>query len=114
MQLSRAGSGEWDLLAPLLPRAVTGRPKVDDRQVINGMICKIHTGLPWRDLPDRYGPWQTVHTRFPRYALSGVFAQSLQQIQAHADAAGDIDFRVGLHIAGASSSGPLADPCEPT
>ncbi|MEV7068527.1 transposase [Streptomyces collinus] len=45
------------------------------RQVINGMIYKIRTGLPWRDLPDRYGPWQTVYTRFRRYALSGVCAQ---------------------------------------
>ncbi|MCG7205175.1 transposase [Streptomyces arenae] len=45
------------------------------------MICKIRTGLLWRDLPDRYGPWQTVYTRFRRYALSGVFAQALQQIQ---------------------------------
>ncbi|MFD7705384.1 IS5 family transposase [Streptomyces caelestis] len=87
---------EWDLLAPLIPRAVTGRPRVDDRQVINGMIYKIRTGLPWRDLPDRYGPWQTVYTRFRRYALSGVFAQALQQIQAQADAAGDIDWLVQI------------------
>ncbi|WP_435853965.1 IS5 family transposase [Streptomyces misionensis] len=87
---------EWDLLAPLIPRAVTGRPRVDDRQVINGMIYKIRTGLPWRDLPDRYGPWQTVYTRFRRYALSGVFAQALQQIQAKADSAGDIDWLVQI------------------
>ncbi|BCL21841.1 hypothetical protein GCM10017668_36840 [Streptomyces tuirus] len=60
------------------------------------MIYKIRTGMPWRDLPDRYGPWQTVYTRFRRYALSGVFTQALQQIQAQADAADDIDWLVQI------------------
>ncbi|MBQ0850382.1 transposase [Streptomyces sp. BH-SS-21] len=50
---------EWELLAPLIPRAATGRPRVSDRQVINGMVYKIRTGISWRDLPERYGPWQT-------------------------------------------------------
>lgn len=84
------------MLAPLIPQAVTGRPRVDDWRVINGMIYKIRTGLPWRDLPNRYGPWQTVYTRFRRYALSGVFAQALQQIQAQADAADGIDWLVQI------------------
>ncbi|MFE0928958.1 IS5 family transposase [Streptomyces mutabilis] len=87
---------EWELLAPLIPRAVTGRPRVSDRQVINGMIYKIRTGISWRDLPVRYGPWQTVHTRFRRYAIDGVFTRALQQIQARADAAGDIDWLVQI------------------
>ncbi|MGB9999695.1 transposase, partial [Streptomyces pseudogriseolus] len=47
---------EWELLAPLIPRAATGRPRVSDRQVINGMVYKIRTGISWRDLPERYGP----------------------------------------------------------
>ncbi|GAA3494005.1 IS5 family transposase [Streptomyces prasinosporus] len=87
---------EWELLAPLIPRAATGRPRVSDRQVINGMVYKIRTGISWRDLPERYGPWKTVYTRFRRYALDGVFTQALQQIQVHADAAGDIDWLVQI------------------
>ncbi|MFI8221382.1 IS5 family transposase [Streptomyces sp. NPDC085932] len=87
---------EWELLAPLIPRAATGRPRVSDRQVINGMVYKIRTGISWRDLPERYGPWQTVYTRFRRYALDGVFARALQQIQAGADATGDIDWLVQI------------------
>ncbi|MBL1121164.1 IS5 family transposase [Streptomyces sp. 110] len=87
---------EWELLAPFIPRAVTGRPRVSDRQVINGMVYKIRTGISWRDLPERYGPWQTVYTRFRRYALAGVFTRALQQIQARADAAGDIDWLVQI------------------
>ena len=87
---------EWELLAPLIPRAATGRPRVPDRQVINGMVYKIRTGVSWRDLPERYGPWQTVYTRFRRYALDGVFTRALQQIQARADAVGDIDWLVQI------------------
>ncbi|WP_226487491.1 IS5 family transposase [Streptomyces parvulus] len=87
---------EWELLAPLIPQAATGRPRVEDRQVINGMVYKIRTGVSWRDLPERYGPWKTVYTRFRRYALDGVFTRALQQIQARADAAGDIDWLVQI------------------
>lgn len=87
---------EWELLAPQIPRAATGRPRVSDRQVINGMVYKIRTGISWRDLPERYGPWQTVYTRFRRYALDGVFTRALQQIQSYADAAGDIDWLVQI------------------
>ncbi|MEU7688322.1 IS5 family transposase [Streptomyces spectabilis] len=87
---------EWELLAPLIPRATTGRPRVEDRQVINGMVYKIRTGISWRDLPERYGPWKTVYTRFRRYALDGVFTQALQTIQARADAVGDIDWLVQI------------------
>ncbi|WP_399135173.1 IS5 family transposase [Streptomyces sp. Li-HN-5-11] len=80
---------DWELLAPLIPRAATGRPRVEDRQVINGMVCKLWTGISWCDLPDRYGPGKTVCTRFRRYALDGWSTRALQQIQARADAAGD-------------------------
>jgi transposase len=51
---------------------------VSDRQVSNAMVYKIRTGISWRDLPERYGPWQTVYTRFRRYALDGVFTRALQ------------------------------------
>ncbi|MGI5380571.1 IS5 family transposase [Streptomyces sp. CA-251387] len=87
---------EWELLAPLIPRAVTGRPRVEDRKIVNGMVYKIRTGISWRDLPARYGPWKTVYTRFRRYALDGVFTRALQQIQAQADAVGDIDWLVQI------------------
>ncbi|MFE9004303.1 MULTISPECIES: transposase [Streptomyces] len=56
----------------------------------------IRTGLSWRDLSDRYGRWKTVYTRFRRYALYGVFTRALQEDQAWADAAGDIDWLVQI------------------
>lgn len=69
---------------------------MEDRQVINSTVYKIRTGISWRDLPERYGPWKTVYTRFRRYALDGVFTRALQQIQARAGAAGDIDWLVQI------------------
>ncbi|MFF7928474.1 IS5 family transposase [Streptomyces mirabilis] len=71
-------------------------PRVEDRQVISSMVCKIRNRISWRDLPERCGPWKTVCTRFRRCALDGVFTRALQQIQAHADAAGDVDWLVQI------------------
>ncbi|MFE9688002.1 transposase [Streptomyces sp. NPDC006285] len=56
-----------------------------------GMVYKIRTGISWRDLPERRGPWKTVYTRFRRHALDGVFTQAPHQIQGRVDAEGDID-----------------------
>ncbi len=50
-----------ELLATLLPRTATDRPRVEALWVVNGMIYKIRTGLSWRDLPERYGPWKTLY-----------------------------------------------------
>ncbi|WP_412074714.1 transposase [Streptomyces xanthophaeus] len=44
---------QWELLAPLLPRATAGRPRTSDWQIVNGTVYKIRTGAPWRDLLER-------------------------------------------------------------
>ncbi|MFI0036350.1 transposase [Streptomyces mutabilis] len=62
-----------------------------------GMVYKIRPGISRRDMPERYGPWQTVYTRYRRYALDGVFSRALQQIQARSAAARDIDWLVRIH-----------------
>ena len=62
---------EWSIIAPLLPGAEgkkNGRPRPDDRKVLNGIFFVLRTGTPWRDLPDRYGPYTTVYNRFNRWA----------------------------------------------
>lgn len=51
---------EWRLIEPLLPNKPCGVPRVDDRQVINGIFYVLRTGSPWRDLPARYGPYTMV------------------------------------------------------
>ncbi|MGW7188074.1 IS5 family transposase [Streptomyces sp. NPDC054838] len=87
---------ERELLGPLLPSAGSGRPRAEDRRVINGMVYKIRTGVSRRDLPERYSSRKSVYTCFRRYAIDGVFTRAPQQIQARADAAGDIDWPVQI------------------
>ncbi|MFJ1991744.1 transposase [Streptomyces asiaticus] len=48
-----------------------GRKRLDDRRVLNGSVWKFRTGTAWRDVPDRYGPWATLHARFRRWAADG-------------------------------------------
>ncbi len=52
----------WARIAPLLPEnGQRGGRWRDHREVINGILWKLRTGAPWRDLPERYGPWQTCY-----------------------------------------------------
>lgn len=56
---------EWARLRPLLPdRPRVGRPPKDHRLVLDALLWLARTGAPWRDLPERYGPWRSVATRF--------------------------------------------------
>ena len=85
---------EWSRLEPLLPPHRSGKPRKDDRLVVNGILWKLATGAPWRDLPERYGPWQTVYTRFRRWTLAGVWDRIFAAVQRQADAAGELDWAV--------------------
>ena len=62
---------EWAIIAPLLPNKPRGVPRTDDRRVLNGIFYILRTGSPWRDLPERYGPYTTVYNRFNRWAKAG-------------------------------------------
>ena len=74
---------EWALLEPLLPPPRGhGRPPQDHRRILNGILFVLHTGVPWRDLPERYGPWQTVYSRLRRWTARGLWEQLLSQLQA--------------------------------
>jgi transposase len=64
---------EWRLVEPLLPPGGRGKVGVDDRWAVNGIFYVLRTGSPWRDLPERYGPYTTVYTRFNRWAKRGVW-----------------------------------------
>lgn len=108
---------EREFLRPLLPESLRGRKRLDDRTVLNGIVRKFRTGTAWRDVPERYGPWHTLHTRFRRWALDGTFERMLQAAQARADAAGEIDWLVSVdstvvrahqHAAGARKGGTAA------
>ena len=59
-----------------------GRPRLDDRKVLNGIFFILRTGSPWRDLPERYGPYTTVYNRFNRWAKKGVWLSIFEALSA--------------------------------
>lgn len=63
---------EWALLEPLMPRSRMSA-RVDDRKVMNAIFYVLRTGMPWRDLPDRYGPYTTAYNRFNRWSRRGIW-----------------------------------------
>lgn len=63
---------EWAALAPLMP-ASRKSARVDDRQIMNAIFYVLRTGIPWRDLPDRYGPYTTAYNRFSRWSRRGIW-----------------------------------------
>ena len=65
---------EWNQIAPLLPPEKPtrpGRPSKDNRTMLNAMVWIARSGAPWRDLPERYGPWETVYSRFRKWIEDG-------------------------------------------
>src|SRR5438270_8794592 len=82
---------EWARLEPLLPPRKPGRPRHDDRRMLNGLLWKLRTGAPWRDVPERYGPWQTVYDRFAKMRQSGLLERVVERLQLRLNEAGSID-----------------------
>ena len=83
----------WAEIAPLLPAG--GRPGgqwADHRRVVNGILWKLATGVPWRDVPERYGPWQTSSERFRRWQAGRHLAATPGHAQTRSDAVGDVDW----------------------
>jgi len=84
---------EWRAIEPLLPNERRrGRPWKNHRKVINGILWILATGAPWRDLPGRYGAWQTVYDRFAKWRRSGLFHSIFRVLQERLDADGLIDW----------------------
>ena len=85
---------QWELIGDLFPGndGKEGGQWKDHRMVINGMFHVLHTGCPWRDLPERYGPWQTVFDRFNRYRKDGTFDRMLKRLRTRLDRLGRIDW----------------------
>jgi putative transposase len=66
---------QWERIALLLPGKVSdpGRTGVDNRLFLNGVLWVLRSGAHWRDLPERYGKWKSLHKRFTRWAKAGVW-----------------------------------------
>jgi transposase len=84
----------WERRQPLLPppKPKTGRPAVEHRRILHGLLWSLRPGAPWRDLPERYGPWRTVASRFSRWQRAAIWAQLFSAVHAPADAQGQLNW----------------------
>ena len=107
---------QWARLELLLPTGKKpGRPPIwTRRQLIDGIRWRTRTGTPWRDVPERYGPWDRVYDLFRRWQRDGTWKRILEQLQVRADARGLITWDVSVdstvcrahqHAAGARKKG---------
>ncbi len=118
MQRGDLTDAQWERLERLLPPrrpakgSKGGRPRNDERPMINGILWILRTGAPWPDLPARYGPPSTVSTRLYRWKKAGSWDRLFAAVQAEADAGGELDWethhvdatviRAHQHAAGAN------------
>jgi transposase len=71
---------EWRVIQLLLPSKLRGVARVDDRQVLNWIFWMLRSGSPWRDLPERFGPYTTCYNRFRRSTTAGVWDRIMDAI----------------------------------
>src|ERR1700691_5493369 len=72
---------EWALLEPLMPQSRKSA-RADDRKIMNAIFYVLHTGMPWRDLPERYGPYTTAYNRFNRWSRRGIWKRIFDTLAA--------------------------------
>jgi transposase len=85
---------QWERLAPFFPERYddeAGRPWKEHRTIVSAILWHLHTGAPWRDLPERFGPWKTVYERFNRWRQDGTWARILDALLLRLDKVGLID-----------------------
>ena len=87
---------QWAAVEPLVRKrkARTGRRPSDPRMMLNGIFWSLATGAPWRDLPERFGPWQTVYDHFRNWKRRGVFDRIIDALQVKLDQRGLIDWEM--------------------
>jgi len=73
----------WLLTMKRDPRGA--KNQTPDRVILNGLPWLMHTGAPWRDLPSRFGPWQTVYRRFRKWIAEGVWERLFAELSKHYD-----------------------------
>jgi transposase len=79
---------QWKRVQPLLPPEYAGRkgrPGKDNRMMLNGMLWMNHSGAQWRQLPKRYGPWQSVYSRFAKWRDEGIWEEIFSELNQEAD-----------------------------
>jgi len=87
---------QWEILEALIPENPRradgrGRPWKSNREVLEGILWVLRTGAPWKDLPERYPPYQTCHRRFQRWSEEGVMEKILRALARHLKERGELD-----------------------
>ena len=95
---------EWSVIEPILPKGRRGQQPQNNRRVMNGIFWVLRTGAPWRDLPERYGPYTTAYNRFNRWRKAGIWDGLMAAVtKAHGSKVQMIDssiVRVHQHASG--------------
>lgn len=97
-RLSVLTDAQWERIEPLMPSSEgrRGRPFNDHRLTVEGIIYRFRVGIPWRDLPRDFGPWQSIWKRHRRFSSDGTWDAILSRLLAEADAAGLVDWEVSV------------------
>lgn len=72
----------WAVIEPHLPHGKPGKPRVDDRRIISGILHVLKTGCRWRDVPPEYGPPTTVYNRYNRWSQRGLWQRLFARLAA--------------------------------
>ena len=81
-------TSEWNRIKDYLPperSGQKGRPRKDNRMMLNGMLWILRTGCQWRELPECYGSWQSVYARFRKWQKDGIFEKIFRELNLDAD-----------------------------
>ncbi len=90
-------SERWAMIEAIVsPPQHMGRPRRDDRQMLNGIFWTLCSGAKWRDLPERFGPWKTVYQRFRQWRDNGTFEQVLRHLHLRLCEDGFIDLNTWM------------------
>jgi transposase len=109
---------QWERIEGLLPgrKGSVGRPAEDNRLFVEAVLYRYRAGIPWRDLPERFGDFRVVHTRFSRWAKRGVWKKLFEHLAQDADNEyAMIDstiVRAHQHSAGALKKGASTKPSD--
>jgi len=87
---------QWAFVGPLIPKPRRredgrGRPWRDPRDILDAVLWVLRTGAPWKDLPERYPPYQTCHRRFQQWCRDGTLRRVLEALAEHLYQRGGID-----------------------
>jgi len=93
MRRHELSNQQWQQISHLFPQnGQRGGQWKDHRLLLNGILWILATGSAWRDLPERFGPWETVYDRFRKWSRNGLWQRLLEHLQVQRQADGRIDW----------------------